>query len=218
MESKVKALILSGLERGIDEKKTQKALALKDQGSVMLGLRELGFSFKEIGFYYDKTRAWAAQLLPEGGQAASQIFDRPDPEELAQAIWVEAARDLTWWGSRGRLIYEKLVVRFRDHEYSWREARAYAKKYSISKLDVIMLVSFGIGPEDQEEWFQGLLKAHTKAGIFQIVNNGQNLKVEVRSFNRAWIGMGLKSPRKARIRFEHQFRKTKKNLFDRSNP
>lgn len=212
MESKKKALILSGLDRGISEKDTNKALGLEDQKPVMLALRELGFSFKEIGTYYNRTRAWAAQLLPEGGRAAPQIIDCLNPDEIAKVIWAEAAEDMAWWGSGGRLVYEKMVTRFRNHKYPWKEARDCAKKYNIRKLDIIMLVTFNVTPEDQREWFQGLLESHTKARIFQMVNIGQPLKVSVRSFNRAWIDLGLKSPRRARVRFEHQFSKFKVEL------
>lgn len=212
MENKEKALILAGLARDIGEEDTKRALGLKDQKPVMLNLRSLGFSFEEIGSYYGRTRAWAANLLPEGDRAAPQIIDRPDPDKIALAIWVESAEDLTWWGAGSRLLYEKMVDRFRDYKYSWNEARAAAKKYSISKLDVIMLVSFQVVQEDQKEWFQGLLESHTKAAIFQKVNKGQPLQVRVRSFNRVWSDFGLRSPHRAKTRFEHQFREIKKNL------
>ncbi len=211
MKNKEKAaLILSGLDRGIDEKDTKKALGLKGQKSIMLGLRTLGFSFEEIGAYYDRTRAWAANLLPEGDRAAPQAIDRLAPDEIAKAIWTESAEDLAWWGSR--LVYKRMVDRFRDHKYSWKESRAYAKKYNISKLDVIMLVTFGIVPDGQKKWFEGLIEGRTKAAIFQMVNEGQALQVGVRSFNRTWSELGLRSPYRAKVRFEHQFREIKKNL------
>lgn len=211
MESKVKALILAGIDRAITEDDTKNVLALEDQKPVMLALRKLGYSFKEIGTFFNRTPQWANNLLPRGGQAAPLVTaDRIDPDKLAAAIWIEAAADLTWWGSRGRLIHTKLVKRFRDNKYSWTEARDYAKLYSDSKLTVILYVTFGLDINNLKSvtvWFQGLLELHTKAEIFQKINESQPLQVEVRSFNRAWIKLGLKSPRKSKVRFEHQFSK-----------
>ncbi len=210
MESKLEILVLAGIDRAITEDDTKDAAALGDQKPVMLALRKLGYSFKEIGGFFNRTPQWANNLLPRGSQAAPLVVaDRIDPDKLAAAIWAEAAADLTWWGSRGRLIHVKLVKRFRDNKYSWTEARDYAKRYSISKLKVILMVTFRVTVTDEgmTEWFQGLLELHTKAEIFQKINEGQALQTEVRSFNRTWVELGLKSLRKARVRFEHQFSK-----------
>lgn len=202
MSNNLKVLILAGMARGIPEQKTRKAMALKSQRSVvsvMKSLRKLGYSLREIGAYYNRTDTWAGALLPRGGKAAPLIMNQEDPDKIAPGIWQEAISDLSWWGIQGRLRHSRLVERFRDHDHSWEKSRSFAKKYSLSKLMVILTTSFGIEPTEEAmiKWFEGLIEVHTRNEILAMINERQSLQVSERMFNRIWFALELGKKKKA---------------------
>lgn len=200
MEEKLKTLILAGIARGIEEDRTKQASELQGQSEIMLSLRYLGFSLKEIGQYFDRTRQWVNQLLPDGYMAAPMVVDRPDPDDLAHTIWTESMTDLEWWGSKGRLNQARLVNRFRVCNYSWAESREFAKKHSINKLYAVLTITFGLDLTSESiiNWFNLLIENHSKNEILDIINGDQKLQVSRRLFDRYWSELGLYAKRRKR--------------------
>lgn len=201
MNRNLNELISAGKIRGIIDTDTKAAITLRERSQVMAALRALGFSFQEIGEYHNRSRQRIDQLLPCGEVARSE---RPDPDVLATQIWIESVTDMTWWGTGNRLKHKRMVSVFRNSNYPWSESRKLAKRFSISKLRMILFVSFGVKPSDKNvtTWLKIKSKKMSKRQIFDHLNRGQILKTSVRLFNREWSNLGLIAKIKSEDRFE----------------
>lgn len=196
MASKSQALILAGKERypRISEVNIRGALGMEDRTEAMIELRALGFSCQEIGEYYGVTRQRIEQLVPGGDRASARNKEEIEPEDLMREIWSEACNDVSWWGPGGRLVKSEIVDRFLSRGFTYGRARDLARETSISKLDVILRVSFGIRPthEDKIVWFKEKIETLSKAEIFTLINSKQVLQIPHHTFINVWRGLGLR--------------------------
>lgn len=195
MTSESQELIEAGESRypRISEVNIRCALAIEDRTQAMTELRELGFSHEEIGQYYGVSRQRVEQLVPSGGRAAVKNKEKVEPDVLMWQIWEKACNDLSWWGPGGRLVKGFIVDAFLSQGFTYGRARDLARETNVSKLDVILRVSFGISPthEDKIMWFKDKIETLSKAEIFTLINSKQVLQIPHHTFINVWRGLGL---------------------------
>lgn len=193
--NKLQALIKAGEERypRISEVNIRGALGVEDRTEAMIELRALGFSCQEIGEYYGVTRQRVEQLVPGGGRASVRNKEEIESDVLMREIWSEACNDVSWWGPGGRLVKSEIVDRFLSRKFTYGRARDLARETSISKLDVILRVSFGIKltHEDKIVWFKDKIETLSKAEILTLINSKQVLQVPFHTFINVWRGLDL---------------------------
>lgn len=184
-----------GIQRNISDVSIKKAMEMEDPRQSMIALKSLGFSLGDIATQFDCTRQWVGEVVgptKKEDRAQTPSVDKPGSDYFP-AIWQEAATDLTWWGTKGRMDKQRLVIFFVKKGYTWQESRDLSQDVSLPKLDVILIVSFSMkaSHEAKKSWFESMIEHHTKAEILQVLNKGQNLKIPEHTFKRIWREYGL---------------------------
>lgn len=192
---KLKALYGAGEVRfpQISEANILRAVGMSDRTQAMVSLRELGFSHEEIGEYYGVSRQRVEQLVPSGGRASPRNTEEVGPDVLMREIWEKACNDVSWWGPGGRLIKGEIVDAFYSRGFTWSRARDLARETSISKIDAILRVTFGIDNTHEAKltWFKTQIESLSKAQIYALLNSKQSLQVPQHTFLRVWRELGL---------------------------
>lgn len=193
-EERLENLLTAGKARSIDPVITKAAASMVDKEEAMKVLKGLGYSLQDIGHYFDRTRERVRQVIGETVRAKPLVKETKAEGVLARQIWKEANSDLSWWGSNGRLVKDRIVTLFLKHDYTWDRAREIAKYVGASKIDIILRVSFEIDPthEAKTEWFKGMIEeGHSKKEILVMINEKQPLTIPNHTFLRIWRELGL---------------------------
>lgn len=194
MTDELAVLLQAATKRNISHQSTEAAAGMTDRVQSMEALKGLGFSLQDIGTFYNLTRQRVQQLIGDSRRAEPINREKVDPETLMMGIWKEAHQDKSWWGTNGRLIKSRIVSKFLDQDYTYERARSLARSVGISKLDVILRVTFGLDDthEAKVTWFNEMIKSYSKAEILDIINGSQLLKIPEYTFIRIWRELGLK--------------------------
>lgn len=194
VEERFTNLLKAGESRDIDSAATEAAVNMTDREQSMKALKGLGYSLADIGAYFLRTRERVRQVTGETGRAKPLIKETETEGVLARRIWKEANSDLSWWGINGRLVKDRIVTLFLEHDYTWDRAREIAKFVGASKIDIILRVTFGVEPthEAKTEWFKRMIEeGHSKQDILTIINERQPLTIPDHTFLRVWRELGL---------------------------
>lgn len=194
MTDELAVLLEAATKRNISHQPTKAAAEMTDRVQSMEALKGLGFSQADIGLLYGLTRQRIQQLIGNSRRALPVNREKVDAETLMAKIWGEANQDLTWWGTNGRLIKSRIVTEFLDQDYTYERARSLARTVGISKLDVILRVTFGLDGthEAKVSWFNEMIKSYSKAEILDVINKSQLLEIPEYTFIRIWRELGLK--------------------------
>lgn len=194
MTDELAVLLQAATKRNISYQPTKAAAEMTDRVQSMEALKGLGFSLADIGAFYSLTRQRVQQLIGDSRRAEPINREKVDVEALMMEIWGEALQDLTWWGTNGRLIKSRIVTKFLDQDYTYERARSLARTAGISKLDVILRVTFGLDDthEAKVTWFHEMIKSYSKKEILASINASQELKIPEYTFIRVWRELGLK--------------------------
>lgn len=195
MTDELTVLLRAATKRNISHQSTKAAAEMADKTQSMETLKGLGFSHADIGLFYGLTRQRVQQLIGSESERAKPVSrEKVDAETLMKEIWTEANQNLTWWGTNGRLIKDRIVAKFRDQDYTYERARSLASEVGIPKLDVILRITFGLdgSHEAKVAWFKEMILEHSKAEIFHTINKSQPLKVPEHTLIGVWRGLGLK--------------------------
>jgi hypothetical protein len=193
-EERLQNLLTAGESRDIDSAATKAAANMADREQSMKALKGLGYSLADIGAYFLRTRERARQVIGETVRAKPLVKETETEGVLARQVWAEANNDLTWWGTNGRLVKDRIVTLFLKHDYTWDRAREIAKFVGASKIDIILRVTFGVEPthEAKTEWFKRMIEeGHSKQDILTIINERQPLTIPDHTFLRVWRELGL---------------------------
>lgn len=194
MTDELAVLLQAATKRNISSQSTGIAAGMTDRVQSMEALKGLGFSLQDIGTFYGLTRQRVQQLIGDSRRAEPVNREKIDAETLMMEIWTEANEDLSWWGTNGRLIKTRIVSKFLDQDYTYERARSLARTVGISKLDVILRVTFQLGSthEAKVAWFYEMIKLYSKAEILEAINGSQLLTIPRYTFIRVWRELGLK--------------------------
>lgn len=203
-EERLAVLKEIGQQRRINEGSIVAAVGLQDRKEAMIALKGLGFALIDIGNFYDgKTRERVRQLVGRSERAKPVVRETATEEQLAREIWCEASKDMTWWGTNGRLDNNRIVALYLSHQYTWDRARELSRSRDsikgktfytgCSKVDIILRVTFGVEPthDAKVKWFTDQIEDHTKKEILKTLNEGQELKIPEYTFLRIWRELGL---------------------------
>lgn len=194
VEERFTNLLKAGKSRNIDPAATEAAAQMTDKEQAMKALKGLGFSLQDIGTYFLRSRERVRQVTGETERAKPRSKETEAEGVLARQVWAEANNDLTWWGTNGRLVKDRIVTLFLEHDYTWDRAREIAKFVGASKIDIILRVTFGVEPthEAKTEWFKRMIEeGHSKQDILTIINERQPLTIPDHTFLRVWRELGL---------------------------
>ena len=194
VEERLANLLKAGEGRNIDPAATETAAQMTDRDEAMKALKGLGYSLADIGVYFNRTRERVRQVIGETIRALPLVKETEAEGVLARQVWSEANTDLTWWGTNGRLVKDRIVTLFLKHDYTWDRAREIAKFVGASKIDIILRVTFKVEPthEAKTEWFKGMIEeGHSKKEILDMINEQQPLQIPGHTFLRIWRELGL---------------------------
>lgn len=190
----MKELQEAAARRGISIAAMAVAARYEDRKQSMAALRSLGLSCAEIGAYYGITRQRVDQIVDSHVYKTRPVV-RGDksPEEVAREIWEEAAQESVWWGDSGRLVKKRMVEKFRSYNYTYPVSREYAGRYSISKLEVILITVYGVEPnfEAVKVWLQEQAITKSQSEILDFINSTQRLSVPWFTFATTWRDLSL---------------------------
>jgi len=194
MTNELEVLLQAATRRNISARAATASAEMTDRVQSMEALKGLGFSLQDIGTFYDLTRQRVQQLIGDSKRAEPINREKVDPDVLMMQIWQEANEDMDWWGTNGRLIKSRIVSKFLDEDYTYERARSLARTVGISKLDVILRVTFGLdgSHEAKVAWFNEMIKSYSKAEILDAINGSQLLEIPQYTFIRVWRELGLK--------------------------
>lgn len=194
MTNKLAVLLQAATKRNISQESTKAAAKMADRVQSMEALKGLGFSLQDIAGYNNLTRQRVQQLIGSSRRAEPVNREKVDASVLAMEIWEEANRDLSWWGTNGRLRKSRIVDRFLNQDYTYERARSLARTVGVSKLDVILRVTFGLDDshEAKVSWFNDMIKSYSKAEILETINKSQLLEIPRYTYIRVWRELGLK--------------------------
>ena len=155
---------------------------------AMQALKDLGFTFEEIGNYYGVSRQRVKQVIPSSRIASPRNREQFTPEEIALEIWRAACNDMEWWGGSGRIIKVKIEQAFYDKGYTWKRARELAPMVNVSKADAILRGLYDVEPTEEAKviWFAEQMGTRSKDEIFDFLNRGQVLQLKIHTFMRTW--------------------------------
>ncbi len=181
-EERLAVLKEIGQQRRINEGSIVAAVGLEDRQQAMIALKGLGFALIDIGNFYDgRTRERVRQLVGRSERAKPVVRETATEEQLAREIWCKASKDMTWWGTNGRLDNNRIVALYLSHQFTWDRARELSRSRDskgktfyagCSKVDVILRVTFGVEPthDAKVKWFIDQIEHYTKTEILKTLN------------------------------------------------
>lgn len=198
-------MVRAGRKRGIADRDTRAATKAVQPDQIVRNLRSLGFPFGEIAKYDGRSSQWMSHLAKDSVSAAPTIKSKTaDPETITREILGEACDNLAWWSpGRGRMIQDKVIARFRESGYTWKEARKHDTHTRADKLTVILLGTFGIGStaDDRTGWMAFQLRTLSKTELSKSLGSGE-LYFDIRPSQehvKAWFRARLETLTKGQI-------------------